>query len=109
MRVEASPAATLEFTAASVAPGGDGAFALTVPEDAPPSVAGRAGARSPGGSARGRASSRRFSDAAPHAGDRVPVLTDEERQALAMRLVGDCEARRFHVELARAELCAAAA
>jgi hypothetical protein len=34
----------------------------------------------------------------------VSVLTDEERRALAMRLVGDYEARRFHVELSRAEL-----
>ena len=42
VRVEASPAATLEFTAASVTPGADGAFALAVPEDTPPSVAGRA-------------------------------------------------------------------
>ena len=41
VRVESSPAATLEFTAASVAPGADGGFALTVPEDTPPSVAGR--------------------------------------------------------------------
>ena len=41
VRVEASPAATLEFTAASVAPRADGSFALTVPEDTPPSVAGR--------------------------------------------------------------------
>jgi hypothetical protein len=41
VRVEASPAATLEFTAASAAPLADGAFALTVPADAPPSVQGR--------------------------------------------------------------------
>ncbi|HEY3613640.1 MAG TPA: hypothetical protein VGK92_08045 [Gaiellales bacterium] len=41
VRVEASPTATLEFTAASATPLADGAFALTVPEDAPPSVAGR--------------------------------------------------------------------
>ena len=34
----------------------------------------------------------------------MPVLTDPERQALAMRLVGDCEARRFHVELSTARL-----
>jgi hypothetical protein len=34
----------------------------------------------------------------------VPALTDAERQALAMRLVGDCEARRFHVELSSVEL-----
>ena len=40
MRVESSPASTLEFTAASAAPRTDGAFALTVPDDAPPSVAG---------------------------------------------------------------------
>jgi hypothetical protein len=42
VRVESSPAATLEFTAASVAPGSDGAFVLDVPADAPPSVAGQA-------------------------------------------------------------------
>jgi hypothetical protein len=42
VRVESSPAATLEFTAASVAPGSDGAFTLDVPADAPPSVAGLA-------------------------------------------------------------------
>ena len=42
VRVEASPAATLEFTAASVAPRADGSFALPVPDDTPPSVAGRA-------------------------------------------------------------------
>jgi hypothetical protein len=42
VRVESSPAATLEFTVASVAPRSDGIFALTVPEDAPPSVSGRA-------------------------------------------------------------------
>ena len=41
VRVEASPAATLEFTAASVVPRTDGSFALPVPEDAPPTVAGR--------------------------------------------------------------------
>ena len=34
----------------------------------------------------------------------MPVLTEAERHALAMRLVGDFEARRFHVELASAEL-----
>ena len=34
----------------------------------------------------------------------MPVLTEAERHALAMRLVGDFEARRFHVELATAEL-----
>jgi hypothetical protein len=42
VRVESSPAATLEFTVASVPPRSDGIFALTVPEDAPPSVSGRA-------------------------------------------------------------------
>jgi hypothetical protein len=42
VRVESSPAATLEFTVASVPPRADGAFALTIPEDAPPSVSGRA-------------------------------------------------------------------
>jgi len=42
VRVESSPAATLEFTVASVRPRSDGAFALSVPEDAPPSVSGRA-------------------------------------------------------------------
>jgi hypothetical protein len=41
VRVEASPTATLEFTAASAAPRSDGTFALTVPPDAPPSVQGR--------------------------------------------------------------------
>jgi hypothetical protein len=35
----------------------------------------------------------------------VPVLTDAERQALTLRLVGDFEARRFHVELSTARLC----
>jgi hypothetical protein len=34
----------------------------------------------------------------------MPVLSEAERHALAMRLVGDFEARRFHVELSRAEL-----
>ena len=34
----------------------------------------------------------------------MPVLTEAERHALAMRLVGDFEARRFHVELSTAEL-----
>jgi hypothetical protein len=34
----------------------------------------------------------------------MPVLTEAERHALAMRLVGDFEARRFHVELSSAEL-----
>jgi hypothetical protein len=42
VRVESSPQATLEFTAASVAPRGDGTFALTIPDDTPPSVSGRA-------------------------------------------------------------------
>jgi hypothetical protein len=41
VRVEASPTSTLEFTAVSAAPRADGGFALTVPEDAPPSVQGR--------------------------------------------------------------------
>jgi hypothetical protein len=40
VRVESSPAATLEFTAASVQPRPDGTFALPVPEDTPPTVAG---------------------------------------------------------------------
>jgi hypothetical protein len=40
VRVESSPASTLEFTVASTQPGSDGAFAVTVPADAPPSVAG---------------------------------------------------------------------
>jgi hypothetical protein len=34
----------------------------------------------------------------------VSILTDAERHALAMRLVGDYEARRFHVELSHAVL-----
>src|SRR4051795_7290748 len=34
----------------------------------------------------------------------MPVLSEAERQALAMRLVGDYEARRFHVELSTAQL-----
>jgi hypothetical protein len=34
----------------------------------------------------------------------VPGLSDEERRALSLRLVGDQEARHFHVELASAEL-----
>jgi hypothetical protein len=42
VRVESSPTATLEFTVASATPKSDGAFALAVPGDAPPSVAGRA-------------------------------------------------------------------
>jgi hypothetical protein len=41
VRVERSPTSTLEFTAASVAPLADGAFALTVPADAPPTVQGQ--------------------------------------------------------------------
>jgi hypothetical protein len=41
VRLEASPTATLEFTAASVMPLADGGFALSVPVDAPPSVRGR--------------------------------------------------------------------
>ena len=42
VRVESSPTATLEFTAASVSPSSDGSFSLPVPADAPPSVSGRA-------------------------------------------------------------------
>jgi hypothetical protein len=42
VRVESSPASTLEFTVASAEPGLGGAFALPVPADAPPSVSGRA-------------------------------------------------------------------
>jgi hypothetical protein len=42
VRVESSPSSTLEFTVASVPPRSDGTFALPVPEDAPPSVAGKA-------------------------------------------------------------------
>jgi hypothetical protein len=42
VRVESSPASTLEFTVASAQPGADGAFAVTVPADAPPSVSGKA-------------------------------------------------------------------
>ena len=42
VRVESSPEATLEFTAASVAPRSDGTFALVVPDDTPPSVSGHA-------------------------------------------------------------------
>jgi hypothetical protein len=34
----------------------------------------------------------------------MPLLTDAERHALALRLVGDFEARRFHVELSTAVL-----
>jgi hypothetical protein len=41
VRVESSPAATLEFTAASVQPRADGTFTLPVPDDTPPTVAGR--------------------------------------------------------------------
>jgi hypothetical protein len=40
VRVESSPASTLEFTVASAQPARDGAFAVAVPPDAPPSVAG---------------------------------------------------------------------
>jgi hypothetical protein len=40
VRVESSPASTLEFTVASAQPAGDGAFSVPVPADAPPSVAG---------------------------------------------------------------------
>jgi hypothetical protein len=42
VRVESSPSSTLEFTVASSRPGSDGAFALPVPAEAPPSVSGRA-------------------------------------------------------------------
>jgi hypothetical protein len=42
VRVESSPASTLEFTVASAQPGSDGTFAIPVPADAPPSVSGRA-------------------------------------------------------------------
>jgi hypothetical protein len=42
VRVESSPTATLEFTVASVPPQSDGAFVLGVPDDAPPSISGRA-------------------------------------------------------------------
>jgi hypothetical protein len=42
VRVESSPSSTLEFTVASARPTSDGAFALPVPADAPPSVSGRA-------------------------------------------------------------------
>jgi hypothetical protein len=41
VRVESSPASTLEFTVASAQPASDGGFALLVPGDAPPSIAGR--------------------------------------------------------------------
>ena len=34
----------------------------------------------------------------------MPVLSEAERHALAMRLVGDYEARRFHVEFTSTEL-----
>jgi hypothetical protein len=40
VRVESSPASTLEFTVASAQPTSDGAFAVVVPDDAPPSIAG---------------------------------------------------------------------
>jgi hypothetical protein len=42
VRVESSPASTLEFTVASAQPMADGAFAVIVPADAPPSVSGKA-------------------------------------------------------------------
>ena len=42
VRVESSPTATLEFTVATVTPKSDGAFSLGVPDDAPPSISGRA-------------------------------------------------------------------
>jgi hypothetical protein len=42
VRVESSPTSTLEFTVASAQPAADGAFAVTVPADAPPSVTGKA-------------------------------------------------------------------
>ena len=41
VRVESSPTSTLEFTVASVLPAADGAFALTVPAEVPPSVTGK--------------------------------------------------------------------
>jgi hypothetical protein len=41
VRIESSPASTLEFTVATAQPSSDGAFAVVVPADAPPSVAGR--------------------------------------------------------------------
>jgi hypothetical protein len=41
VRVESSPTSTLEFTVASVRPAADGAFALTVPAEVPPSVTGK--------------------------------------------------------------------
>jgi hypothetical protein len=41
VRVESSPASMLEFTVASTQPASDGTFAVTVPADAPPSIAGK--------------------------------------------------------------------
>jgi hypothetical protein len=41
VRVESSPTSTLEFTVASARPASDGAFVITVPGDAPPSVNGK--------------------------------------------------------------------
>jgi hypothetical protein len=41
VRVESSPTSTLEFTVASAPPESDGAFVITVPGDAPPSVNGK--------------------------------------------------------------------
>ena len=41
VRVESSPTSTLEFTVASAPPAADGAFVITVPADAPPSVSGK--------------------------------------------------------------------
>ena len=61
VRVESSPEATLEFTAASVAPRADGTFALPVPDGTPPSVSGRACALT------WRVRARTFED--PQAGD----------------------------------------
>ena len=61
-------------------------------------------ARSSGGCARARASTRSRGDARRTLEIDMPVLTEAERHALAMRLVGDFEARRFHVELSTAEL-----
>jgi hypothetical protein len=40
VRVETAPCATLEFTVVSARPSADGGFALSVPEEAPPSVTG---------------------------------------------------------------------
>ena len=103
VRVEASPTATLEFTAASVAPLADGALRA---DGARGRAAERAGAALLARLARARADERvpAALRRAPHAGDRMPVLTEAERNALAMRFVCDYEARRFHVELTTAEL-----